>query len=119
MPTKKDVQCKVCDKAFNTNMILQKHMKNVHDTPGYKCDICDKVVNTPFNLKRHRQRHTADSVMLENSYSAYLINDKDYQLGKSGLVNTGLLVQHDLSDVIPIQIIVEDTTVDQSSSEIV
>jgi len=116
---KKDVQCKVCDKAFNTNMILQKHMKNVHDTPGYKCDICDKVVNTPFNLKRHRQRHTADSVMLENSYSAYLINDKDYQLGKSGLVNTGLLVQHDLSDVIPIQIIVEDTTVDQSSSEIV
>jgi len=100
-------------------MILQKHMKNVHDTPGYKCDICDKVVNTPFNLKRHRQRHTADSVMLENSYSAYLINDKDYQLGKSGLVNTGLLVQHDLSDVIPIQIIVEDTTVDQSSSEIV
>lgn len=73
---KKDVQCKVCDKAFNTNMILQKHMKNVHDTPGYKCDICDKVVNTPFNLKRHRQRHTADSVMLENSYSAYLINDK-------------------------------------------
>ena len=53
------MKCTLCPKAFNTKMVLDKHTKNVHETPGYPCNDCDKVFNTLFNLKRHKEKHCA------------------------------------------------------------
>jgi len=32
---KRNMKCTLCPKAFNTKMVLDKHTKNVHETPGY------------------------------------------------------------------------------------
>lgn len=111
-----DVKCAQCEKTFKSTMVLRKHIKNVHNTPGYKCDMCDKVLNTPFNLKRHRQRHLADdNVLLDSTYSAYIINEKDFISGSDGL--NGMLIEQNISNILPIQIILEESVFNKEEQQ--
>ena len=55
-PTK--FQCRLCNKVFSLQRLLNRHMKCHSDTKRYLCTFCGKGFNDTFDLKRHTRTHT-------------------------------------------------------------
>lgn len=51
-------QCKVCDKVFDMQRLLNRHIKCHSDIKRFLCTICGKGFNDTFDLKRHTRTHT-------------------------------------------------------------
>ena len=48
------MKCDICDKAFNNQQTLEKHVKCVHeDMKIHTCENCEKTFNNKGNLKAH------------------------------------------------------------------
>ena len=57
----KQYECDFCAKSFSKLILLQNHVKSVHEDLNsthqeYKCEICGKKFDMMKNLKRHKQR---------------------------------------------------------------
>ncbi|XP_076252407.1 transcriptional regulator ovo isoform X13 [Rhynchophorus ferrugineus] len=50
--------CKVCNKTFALQRLLNRHMKCHSDVKRYLCTFCGKGFNDTFDLKRHTRTHT-------------------------------------------------------------
>jgi hypothetical protein len=51
-------KCKVCQKGFSLQRLLNRHMKCHSDVKRYLCTFCGKGFNDTFDLKRHTRTHT-------------------------------------------------------------
>ncbi|XP_060531336.1 transcriptional regulator ovo isoform X2 [Cylas formicarius] len=50
--------CRVCNKTFALQRLLNRHMKCHSDVKRYLCTFCGKGFNDTFDLKRHTRTHT-------------------------------------------------------------
>ncbi|XP_044748213.1 transcriptional regulator ovo-like isoform X4 [Coccinella septempunctata] len=50
--------CRVCNKTFGLQRLLNRHMKCHSDVKRYLCTFCGKGFNDTFDLKRHTRTHT-------------------------------------------------------------
>lgn len=50
--------CRICQKTFNLQRLLNRHMKCHSDVKRYLCTFCGKGFNDTFDLKRHTRTHT-------------------------------------------------------------
>ncbi|XP_014207602.1 uncharacterized protein LOC106638775 isoform X2 [Copidosoma floridanum] len=50
--------CRVCNKNFSLQRLLNRHMKCHSDVKRYLCTFCGKGFNDTFDLKRHTRTHT-------------------------------------------------------------
>ncbi|XP_018336309.1 transcriptional regulator ovo isoform X2 [Agrilus planipennis] len=50
--------CRVCNKTFTLQRLLNRHMKCHSDIKRYLCTFCGKGFNDTFDLKRHTRTHT-------------------------------------------------------------
>ena len=54
----KQFNCNICDKSFQSNLLLKGHLKNVHLSKKYVCNLCDKVFARKGHLNYHlKQAH--------------------------------------------------------------
>jgi hypothetical protein len=51
-------KCKICQKGFSLQRLLNRHMKCHSDVKRYLCTFCGKGFNDTFDLKRHTRTHT-------------------------------------------------------------
>jgi len=51
-------RCKICQKAFSLQRLLNRHMKCHSNVKRYLCTFCGKGFNDTFDLKRHTRTHT-------------------------------------------------------------
>lgn len=52
--------CRVCNKTFALQRLLNRHMKCHSDIKRYLCTFCGKGFNDTFDLKRHTRTHTGN-----------------------------------------------------------
>ena len=57
-------KCKVCQKGFSLQRLLNRHMKCHSDVKRYLCTFCGKGFNDTFDLKRHTRTHTGANRLL-------------------------------------------------------
>ncbi|XP_031340062.1 transcriptional regulator ovo isoform X2 [Photinus pyralis] len=50
--------CRICNKSFGLQRLLNRHMKCHSDIKRYLCTFCGKGFNDTFDLKRHTRTHT-------------------------------------------------------------
>ncbi|XP_074651063.1 transcription factor ovo-like homolog lin-48 [Tubulanus polymorphus] len=50
--------CRVCNKVFPLQRLLNRHIKCHSDVKRYLCTFCGKGFNDTFDLKRHTRTHT-------------------------------------------------------------
>lgn len=50
--------CRICQKTFSLQRLLNRHMKCHSDVKRYLCTFCGKGFNDTFDLKRHTRTHT-------------------------------------------------------------
>lgn len=50
--------CRICQKTFTLQRLLNRHMKCHSDVKRYLCTFCGKGFNDTFDLKRHTRTHT-------------------------------------------------------------
>lgn len=50
--------CRICNKTFALQRLLNRHMKCHSDVKRYLCTFCGKGFNDTFDLKRHTRTHT-------------------------------------------------------------
>uniref|UniRef100_UPI003AAD3B88 putative transcription factor Ovo-like 1a n=1 Tax=Centroberyx gerrardi TaxID=166262 RepID=UPI003AAD3B88 len=50
--------CQVCQKGFQYQRMLNRHIKCHNDTKRHLCSFCGKGFNDTFDLKRHVRTHT-------------------------------------------------------------
>ncbi|XP_050507729.1 transcriptional regulator ovo-like isoform X1 [Diabrotica virgifera virgifera] len=50
--------CRICNKTFGLQRLLNRHMKCHSDVKRYLCTFCGKGFNDTFDLKRHTRTHT-------------------------------------------------------------
>ncbi|KAG5260951.1 hypothetical protein AALO_G00298330 [Alosa alosa] len=50
--------CHVCQKTFQYQRMLNRHLKCHNDTKRHPCNFCGKGFNDTFDLKRHVRTHT-------------------------------------------------------------
>ncbi|XP_052792176.1 zinc finger protein 768-like [Mya arenaria] len=50
--------CRICQKAFHLQRLLNRHLKCHSDVKRYLCTFCCKGFNDTFDLKRHTRTHT-------------------------------------------------------------
>ncbi|KAM3857526.1 putative transcription factor Ovo-like 1a [Diretmus argenteus] len=50
--------CQVCQKSFQYQRMLNRHVKCHNDTKRHLCTFCNKGFNDTFDLKRHVRTHT-------------------------------------------------------------
>lgn len=65
----KEFPCKLCEKVFNLNTGLNRHMRTVHvpDEGKYKCEICQKGFKTQYHVDMHRRKvHGEKEKLCEN-----------------------------------------------------
>ncbi len=56
---KREFECKVCDKAFNTKKNLSNHQRFIHlSTRNFKCPECEKSFKRIYDLKKHSIVHS-------------------------------------------------------------
>lgn len=53
--------CRICNKTFALQRLLNRHMKCHSDVKRYLCTFCGKGFNDTFDLKRHTRTHTGES----------------------------------------------------------
>lgn len=51
-------RCKICQKGFSLQRLLNRHMKCHSNVKRYLCTFCGKGFNDTFDLKRHTRTHT-------------------------------------------------------------
>ena len=51
-------RCKICQKTFKLQRLMNRHMKNHSNIKRYLCTFCQKGFNDAFDLKRHTRTHT-------------------------------------------------------------
>ena len=51
-------KCKICQKTFKLQRLMNRHMKNHSNIKRYLCTFCNKGFNDAFDLKRHTRTHT-------------------------------------------------------------
>ncbi|RUS81758.1 hypothetical protein EGW08_010450 [Elysia chlorotica] len=51
-------KCHICDRTFDLQRLLNRHLKNHSTYKRYLCRICGKGFNDTFDLKRHTRTHT-------------------------------------------------------------
>jgi uncharacterized C2H2 Zn-finger protein len=57
----KTVKCPLCDKLFNTECGMQKHLKILHsEERTFICQVCNKAFKTPNSLTLHSEVHNSD-----------------------------------------------------------
>ncbi|XP_054656071.1 putative transcription factor Ovo-like 1a [Dunckerocampus dactyliophorus] len=50
--------CQICQKTFQYQRMLNRHMKCHNETKRHLCNFCGKGFNDTFDLKRHVRTHT-------------------------------------------------------------
>ncbi|KAI9524335.1 hypothetical protein NQZ68_018018 [Dissostichus eleginoides] len=50
--------CQICEKTFQYQRMLNRHLKCHNDTKRHLCNFCGKGFNDTFDLKRHVRTHT-------------------------------------------------------------
>lgn len=55
--------CRVCNKTFALQRLLNRHMKCHSDVKRYLCTFCGKGFNDTFDLKRHTRTHTGNLLL--------------------------------------------------------
>ena len=53
--TKKELECNICEKTFNSIHAKYGHLKVQHENPLTECKFCNKVIH-PRSLKNHIAR---------------------------------------------------------------
>ena len=49
--------CDICGKIFHQKAKLNRHIKEVHESPPLQCHICQKVFRSESNAQRHMKTH--------------------------------------------------------------
>ncbi|KAJ8387458.1 hypothetical protein AAFF_G00156960 [Aldrovandia affinis] len=57
-PGSPEFMCQVCQKTFQFQRMLNRHLKCHNDTKRHPCNFCGKGFNDTFDLKRHVRTHT-------------------------------------------------------------
>lgn len=52
--------CQVCEKVFQFQRMLNRHLKCHSEQKRHLCDFCGKGFNDTFDLKRHVRTHTGE-----------------------------------------------------------
>ena len=58
-------KCVKCQKSFSTNMTLNRHFKNIHESGNYgtkKCESCEKVFSDQWLLNKHLMSHAYEII---------------------------------------------------------
>ncbi|KAM6909523.1 putative transcription factor Ovo-like 1a [Xenentodon cancila] len=53
-----EFECQVCQKTFQYQRMLNRHVKCHNETKKHLCNFCNKGFNDTFDLKRHVRTHT-------------------------------------------------------------
>ena len=65
--------CDVCDRLFQSQEALMKHMDEVHGNPcTYKCDICEKTFLSKEALGKHMPEQHNQSIPSEESFIVHI-----------------------------------------------
>ena len=65
--------CDVCDRLFQSQEALMKHMDEVHGNPcTYKCDICEKTFLSKEALGKHMLEQHSQSIPSEESFIVHI-----------------------------------------------
>jgi KRAB domain-containing zinc finger protein len=59
-PLGKPFECQYCDKAFNRNSTLKRHIRIHTNEKPFVCPVCDKAFRAGDALKVHERIHTGD-----------------------------------------------------------
>ena len=59
-----EFSCRICNKSFPLQRLLNRHVKCHSDIKRYLCTTCGKGFNDTFDLKRHTRTHTGTSKSL-------------------------------------------------------
>ncbi|KAJ8255054.1 hypothetical protein GJAV_G00200430 [Gymnothorax javanicus] len=57
-PEARTFVCQVCQKTFQFQRMLNRHLKCHNETKRHPCNFCGKGFNDTFDLKRHVRTHT-------------------------------------------------------------
>ena len=76
------LECKDCDKLFNSLSTLHMHKISVHDNTTWKCGICAKTFANKYFMRNHisrmhnpnRKRYNCDQCDASFSQNYYLTN---------------------------------------------
>ncbi|XP_055342092.1 transcription factor IIIA-like [Paramacrobiotus metropolitanus] len=49
-----------CGKFLHTKQLLARHIKRLHESPGFVCSRCDKCFRQKHQLRSHEMEHTGD-----------------------------------------------------------
>lgn len=75
--TKSQLNCKICDKTFDTKKKLSQHVKTHQEKTKFICDKCGKIYSNQFNLENHKSsQHGEYFEEFQNIYKCRLCNDK-------------------------------------------
>uniref|UniRef100_A0A6P7FQ74 Protein krueppel-like isoform X2 n=1 Tax=Diabrotica virgifera virgifera TaxID=50390 RepID=A0A6P7FQ74_DIAVI len=65
--------CRICNKTFGLQRLLNRHMKCHSDVKRYLCTFCGKGFNDTFDLKRHTRTHTGRSNIILQDFWILLV----------------------------------------------
>ena len=55
--SEKDIYCTKCDRCFQSNSHLEKHLKDEHRVKTIQCGKCDMSFHTKWRLLKHQRSH--------------------------------------------------------------
>ena len=65
------VKCTICDKEFNSSILLQKHSEMY--SSDNKCDVCGKNFVSKQSLERHGTTHTNERFFIPSLYGDFFV----------------------------------------------
>ena len=72
-------RCQLCSKRFQTQEIVDRHIRKKHGERNYKCDTCDKAFAGSTELRTHKLIHLPDE---EKPYQCDICGKKFCQAGQ-------------------------------------
>ncbi|XP_069676375.1 transcriptional regulator ovo-like [Periplaneta americana] len=93
--------CQVCDKAFSTQEILNRHMA-LHlssEKLSYRCDLCSAEYPNKQGLSRHKQMFHRETALLPDSEQVIPVVDLNSSLAVDKLINLGVCHYISLSEL--------------------
>ena len=72
-------RCRVCSKRFQSQEILDRHMRKKHGERNLQCDMCEKRFKGPSELRIHKRIHLPDE---EKPYQCDICGKRFCQAGQ-------------------------------------
>lgn len=62
-PRQVHYRCEICNRSFNSLLILHRHQQYRNTERGYKCPLCCKIFEGRHHFKKHLHSHTTEKFL--------------------------------------------------------